>query len=177
MITLKSLLHEWTGESWKACRQWASHKSQFFAGSDGAKITISKSATAFRLKYVGPATGLSIAHATQSTGDTLHQLFNVLICEINPWLATQTLRPKLEDIITTCDGKKGGTYKFNIYVPLISTKSSWQLNHRGSWSGADPGGSGVMGNSPAGATGPVRNVVEVPGHSNITTYFATYKTS
>ena len=180
MIQLKSLLREWTGSNWKACRQWSGHKSQFFAGSEavkGAKITISKSTTSFKLKYSGPATGLSIAHANGDSGDTLHQLFNVLICEINPWLATETLRPNLEDIITTCDGKKGGSYKFNIYVPLTASKSSWQLNHRGSWSGTDPGGAAVMSNSPDGAQGPVKNVTSIPGHSNIFTYFATYKTS
>lgn len=178
MIHLKSLLREWTGAGWKSCTQWSSHKQKFFAGSKdvkGAKITVTKTTTAFKLKYIGPASGISIAHANGDSGDTLHQLFNVLICEINPWLAGRTLKPQIEDIITSCDGKKGGTYTFIMYIPLIASKSSWQLNHRGSWSGSDPGGAAVMANSPAGAEGPARNVTSIPGYSDITTYFATYK--
>ena len=90
MIRLKTLLREWTGETWSSCRQWASHRTRYMSGQEKAVVTIQKSSTMFQLEYVGPSTGISLAHAKGGRGDTLHQLFNIVICEINPWLdATQ----------------------------------------------------------------------------------------
>jgi hypothetical protein len=100
MIKLKPLLCEWTGETWSSCRQWASQRSKYLGSEEGVYVGIELSTTQFQLTYIGPDTGLSLAHANKGTGDTLHQLFNVLICEINPWLADNKIRPNIADIKT-----------------------------------------------------------------------------
>lgn len=172
MIRLKSLLREWTGSSWTSCKQWNSNRADFESGAAGATISINKSPSMFELRYEGPATGISIAHAKGSAGDTLHQLFNVLICEINPWLFDTMYKPIITDIQTSCV-KQDKKYIFTILVPIVESEESWQLNHRGGW-GHDPGANAVKSASPANAAEPVKNVVKVPGSSVITTYFTTY---
>lgn len=134
MIRLKTLLQEWTGETWDSCSQWASHRAEYTSGAKKAVVTFQKSSTMFQLEYVGPSTGISLAHAKGLSGDTLHQLFNILICEMNPWLADVQYKPRLQDIVTRCT-KDGEYYMFLIQVPLEESDRAWQINHRGSWGG------------------------------------------
>lgn len=180
MIRLKRLLQEWTGESWTACRQWKSHREKYVAGTDRVSIEINKG-LAFRITYTGPATGISLSHAEGGSGDTLHQLFNILICEINPWLANKQMKPHLRQIITQCLQLDKTTYKFTIVVPCLPDSEAWQLNHRGGW-GHDPGMSAVVAASPkkAIASGQLETITEytkVPGHRDITTNFSAYPLS
>ena len=176
MIKMKSLLCEWTGESWTSCRQWGAHHSKFMSGEGGAKISISSTSTSFKLSYQGPSSGISIAHANGSSGDTLHQLFNVLICELNPRLAQKNVKPDIDSITSTCT-KSDDKYNMSITVPLMSSDRAWQLNHRGGWRKSDPGDAEVKSLSvynKALREGPARHVTQVPGGNSIYTYFITY---
>lgn len=186
MIRLKQLIAEWTGAQWQACRQWKSHRNQFISGTDRAKITFIKNlGPMFVLKYTGPATGISISHAYGGSGDTLHQMFNVLICEINPWLLEKNYKPKIGEITTRCEKLSDNKYVLIITVPcsyihgpLMGDK--WQLNHRGGW-GHDPGMSAVVNASPkkaitSGLMETVTEYTDVPGHREIITHFASYPT-
>jgi hypothetical protein len=176
MIRLKSLLLEWTGDDWRSCAQWNSHRDKFISGEAGATIKFNKSGTSYGLQYEGPASGISIAHAKRSSGDTLHQLFNVLICEFNPWLADTMYKPIISDIKTSCT-KQGKKYVFTIDVPIVDQSSApytpWQLNHRGGW-GHNPGANAVKNASPDDAEKPVLNIVSIPGYDDINTWFTTY---
>ena len=134
MIKMKPLLCEWTGETWSSCRQWASQRSKYLGSEEGVYVGIELSTTQFQLTYIGPDTGLSLAHANKGTGDTLHQLFNVLICEINPWLADNKIRPNIADIKTQCNAQDK-VFELIIQVPLEPSDRAWQINHRGSWGG------------------------------------------
>jgi hypothetical protein len=176
MIRLKHLLMEdrdWTGDTWKSCKQWDSHKSTFLSGNGPAKISIGVGSTAIELKYEGPGSGISIAHASGGSGDTLHQLFNVIVCELNPKLANTKLKPIIDNISTSCINKKNGNYEMTISIPFESADGPWQINHRGKWSKNDPGPDEVKSNVPEGAE-IARNVTNVPGGNSIYTYFATY---
>jgi len=172
MIRLKSLLFEWEGGSWKSCKQWNSHRDKFISGEAGATIKFNKSSTSYGLRYEGPATGISISHANKSKGDTLHQLFNVLICEFNPWLSGTMYKPIIKDIKTSCT-KQDKTYIFTIDVPIEESDLGWQLNHRGGW-GHNPGKEAVIAASPKNAEKPEINVTSVPGWGNINTWFTVY---
>jgi hypothetical protein len=176
MIRLKHLLMEdrdWTGEAWKSCKQWNSHKGTFLSGAGPAKISIGTGATSIQLKYEGPGSGLSIAHADRGSGDTLHQLFNVIVCELNPKLANVKMKPVIDNISTNCIATSNGNYEMTISIPFESADGPWQLNHRGKWSKNDPGPDEVKANVPEGAE-ISRNVTNVPGGNSIYTYFATY---
>jgi len=175
VIRLKQLLAEWTGESWKSCQQWNSHKTEFLSGEIGAKIKIVKSLSRFTLMYAGPATGISIAHAKGSSGDTLHQLFNVLLCEINPWLANNKVKPQIYKATSTCKKNPDGSYHMVIEMPCVPSDKNWQINHRGGW-GHDPGAKSVVAasNDNEGLEGPSTVVVTIPGNGVITTHFMRY---
>ena len=174
MIRLKTLLREWTGETWSSCRQWASQRSRYLGSEDGVYVGIELTTTQFQLTYVGPDTGISLAHAKGGTGDTLHQLFNVMICEINPWLADNKIRPNIAGITTRCNAREKD-FELIIQVPLEPSDRTWQMNHRGGW-GWDPGIGAVKSASPDSpdiefAT----EITMIPnGGGKITTHFATY---
>ena len=173
MIRLKSLLHEWTGETWSSCRQWASHRTRYMSGQEKAVVTIQKAPSLFQLEYVGPGTGISLAHAKGGAGDTLHQLFNILICEMNPWLDATQYKPRLDDIVTRCT-KDGEYYIFLIQVPIEESDRPWQINHRGGW-GHDPGKGAVKSASPNVPEREIKTeITNIPGSGKITTHFATY---
>ena len=175
MISLKRLLREWMGQGWSSCRQWASQRSQFESGEIGAKIKLVKTASRFTLMYAGPATGISIAHAKGSSGDTLHQLFNVLICEMNPWLAANKVKPQIYKATSTCRKNADGSYHMVIEMPCVPSDKNWQINHRGGW-GHDPGAKSVIAasNDKEGLEGPSTIVVAIPGNGVITTHFARF---
>jgi hypothetical protein len=175
MISLKRLLREWMGQGWSSCRQWASQRSQFESGEIGAKIKLVKTASRFTLMYAGPATGISIAHAKGSSGDTLHQLFNVLICEMNPWLAANKVKPQIYKATSSCRKNTDGSYHMVIEMPCVPSDKNWQINHRGGW-GHDPGAKSVIAasNDNEGLEGPSTIVVAIPGNGVITTHFARF---
>ena len=174
MIRLKHLLAEWTGETWSSCRQWASQRSKYLGSEEGVYVGIELSTTQFQLTYIGPDTGLSLAHANKGTGDTLHQLFNVLICEINPWLADNKIRPNIADIKTQCNAQDK-VFELIIQVPLEPSDRAWQMNHRGGW-GHDPGVGAVKSTSPDTPDREIATeITMIPNvGGTITTHFATY---
>ena len=176
MIRLHDILFETKGDAWESCRQWASHRQKYVSGTEQARVTIDKGRI-FTLKYEGPGRGISLAHADGASGDTLHQLFNILICEINPWLSSNTMKPDLDSIATRCiyDTKKK-TYKLVIIVPCRENKRAWKLNHRGGW-GHDPGMRAVINaspNSPQLETKTEYTTIPHDKHDTITTHFATW---
>ena len=148
MIRLKQLLQEWTGNGWKSCAHWNETGASYWNGEiDPAtkrrrpKITISKSTAEFKLEYKGPASGWAISHADRGSGDTLHQMFNVLVCECNPYLADGGLKPDINNIAVASSVDKS-IYTMTITVPFISesdTAKIWQIDRRGSMGGGDPG--------------------------------------
>ena len=175
MIRLKTLIQEWTGERWSSCAHWNSHKSDFLSGSGKAQVILRKSMSGFMVEYEGPGSGVAMSHAKQSGGDTLHQLFNVMVCELNPYLMAHSLKPVLDQFQSTCTVEEN-RYTFTIQVPLEAAEEPWQINHRGSWSKSDPGESRVKSETPNSKRreGPVRHVSTIPGSNSIYTYLVTY---
>lgn len=163
-----------TGSDWKSCKQWVNSGGLVKWGN---KIQIQRSASNFIITYKGPSYGLSIAHAANGK-DTIHQIFNVLICEINPYLALRKLKPKIDEIDfqTSKDGKD---YFLKINVPLLSSSKTYQLNRRGGW-GHDPGPNKMLDKlkerrqKNKETYGPVRKIIDGP-FGKIREYFITYE--
>lgn len=161
------------GSGWKSCSAW---KSKGGLSKWGDKIKIEKSSSQFKISYKGPSSGLSIAHAANG-GDTIHQLYNVLICEINPFLGQGSMKPDI-DGITTSAGKEGKDFKLSITVPIESSDKTYQLDRRGGW-GHDPGQSKMdekcksVKSKGGDCVGPVRNITQGP-FGKITEYFITH---
>lgn len=161
------------GSGWKSCGAW---KSKGGLSKWGDKIKIEKSSSQFKISYKGPSSGLSIAHAANG-GDTIHQLYNVLICEINPFLGQGKMKPDV-DSITTSSGKDGKDFKLSITVPIESSDKTYQLDRRGGW-GHDPGQSKMdekcksVKAKGGDCVGPVRNIAQGP-FGKITEYFITH---
>ncbi len=175
MIHLKSLIPEWTGEKWSACSHWKSHRAQFLSGASGYAVTIMATDTMFVLQYRGPGSGVAMAHASQGGGDTLHQLWNVLICELNPRLMAKKLKPVIGSISTSCEKVKSD-FVYTIQVPLVADSEPWQINHRGHWGKTDPGAAQVKLAAPKSdrMEGPVRYEDAIPNSNSIYTYVVTY---
>ena len=161
------------GSGWKSCSAW---KSKGGASGWGDKIKVDKSSSQFKVTYKGPSSGLSIAHAANG-GDTIHQLYNVLICEINPFLGQGKMKPNI-DIIRTEGGKNGKDSTLSITVPIEKSDETYQLDRRGGW-GHDPGTSKMSSKcneveSKGGKCfGPVKNILQAP-FGKITEYFITH---
>jgi len=161
------------GSSWKSGAQWLSHRSKFI----GKYINIDISDSNFKLEYNGPGSGISISHANGGSGDTLHQLFNIILFELNPYLVTKTLEPDINNIKTSCEKLPKSGYKLTINIPLRESDGTWQINRRGGW-GHLGGKSDVVSDKPDGAVetkGPVTVVTAVPNNGAITEYFMSYK--
>jgi len=161
------------GSGWKSCKAW---REKGGLSKWGDKIQISKSSSNFTISYKGPSSGLSIAHAAGG-GDTIHQLYNVLICEINPFLSTTKAKPNIKNIQVS-GGKEGGQSTLKISVPLESSDEHYQLDRRGGWN-HDPGSSKMdekckkVKNSGGKCEGSVRNIATGP-FGKITEYFITH---
>jgi len=161
------------GSGWKSCNAW---RAKGALSKWGDKIKIDKSPSQFKISYSGPSSGLSIAHAANG-GDTIHQLYNVLICEMNPFLAQGGMKPKIENI-TTQAGKDGKNSTLSITVPIESTDGTYQIDRRGGWN-HNPGPSKMSSKcssikSKGGECfGPVTNVAQGP-FGKITEYFITH---
>lgn len=155
--------------------QWGSCKS--FRNKGGLSkyddlFDISKSSSNFRISYNGPTSGLNIAHKTNGT-DTIHQVFNVLICEINPWLYNNKLKPDIKNIRFET-GKEGKKSKLSISIPLTKSGRIYQLDRRGGW--GHLGGKDKMDQKCRkmdDCIGPITQVVNGP-FGKITEYFITY---
>ena len=182
MIRLKQLLQEWTGDTWKSCAHWNETGASHWDGEKDTKtnrrrpkITIAKSSAEFKLEYIGPASGWAISHADRSGGDTLHQMFNVMVCECNPYLNNGGLKPDIANIVVASSVDKS-IYTMTITIPLIAELDSdktWQIDRRGSMGGGDPGENVILKhtkNKP-NLQGPVRIQVK-PG--NIVEYVVCY---
>jgi|LauGreDrversion4_2_1035121.scaffolds.fasta_scaffold15526_1 hypothetical protein len=175
MIRLKTMLLEQkaAGSQWHSCKAWKAKGTSYWNGDQGRpKITIEVNDSGFLLKYVGAASGFAISHANDGTGDTLHQAFNVVMCECNPYLIKGGLKPDIENISTN-DTRVDGKHKMNIWIPFIKADGTWQVNRRGGM-GWDPGSKAVIkavGDVP-NLQGPVKVVT-----GSITEYFVTYTIS
>lgn len=114
------------GSQWGSCKSWWKE-----GGMDNWDnyFDIEKSNKEFKISYKGPNTGVSIAHKTGSKGDTLHQVFNVLICEINPFIFESKLKPVIKEI----KFEQTKEFKLIITVPLQESNDVYQLDRRGGW--------------------------------------------
>jgi hypothetical protein len=189
MIRLKSLIIEQVGSQWNSCRAWHSKGgASYWNGSEGRpKIYISINDAGFKLSYTGRGSGYAISHGDNGTGDSLHQAFNVIMCECNPYLMKGNLKPDVNSIDTNCSNKNG-IYNMNIWIPFDTVDSgTWQINRRGGWR-HDPGPSSILSKvkNADNLVGPVRVVVDtrpsdmssIPltdkDKNKISEYFVTY---
>lgn len=162
------------GSSWKSCKAWAS-KGGLTKWGDKVKISASKNQ--FEISYEGPASGLSIAHA-KGGGDTVHQVYNILICELNPYLAQGGMKPDLNGI-TINGGKSVKGASLTINVPLVDAKGVYQIDRRGGWN-HNPGPTKMalkckkLTQEGKICEGPVTKVVTAP-FGKITEYFVTHQ--
>ena len=161
------------GSEWKSCKAW---RSKGGLSSFSEKVNVDKSSSQFKISYNGPSSGLSIAHGANGK-DTIHQLYNILICELNPFLYEGNLKPNIDNIKTE-GGKSGKDSTLTITVPLEDSDETYQLDRRGGW-GHDPGSSKMVNKcaeikSKGGECfGPVKNVLQAR-FGKITEYFITY---
>jgi hypothetical protein len=176
MIRLKSLLFEQAGYNWKSCKAWRNSGGlSYWNGDDGRpKITTKVNGAGFYLKYEGRGLGYAIAHADNSTGDSLHQAFTVVMCECNPYLMKGGLKPDIQNIQTNCS-KKSEIYNLNIWIPFIQMDDAkiYQVARRGGW--GHTGGKSEL-PSPGSLPdyeGPVTIVTDT-GFKPITEYFIAF---
>ncbi|NBO36595.1 hypothetical protein EBU91_03545 [bacterium] len=119
------------GSSWKSCSVW----NRIGKSQHGNKFNFVKSPSLLRISYIGPSYGLLIAHS-QGGKDTMHQFFNVLICEFNPYLALIKAKPLIHDVTyNTWTEKKQNiiNYGLSVTIPLEKSTKSYQLERRGGW--------------------------------------------
>jgi hypothetical protein len=161
------------GSSWKSC---SAYRSNGGLSKWSDKILIDKSPSKFEITYKGPSSGLSIAHATGGK-DTIHQLYNVIICELNPYLSKGGIKPIINRITTKSKSKKN-THLLRVTIPLESESGTWQIDRRGGWN-HDPGSSKMdnkckkVESSGGKCEGPVTDVAE-GDFGKITEYFITH---
>ena len=161
------------GSSWKSC---LAYKLSGGLSKWGDKISINKSPSKFEIAYKGPSSGLNIAHATGGK-DTIHQLYNVIICELNPYLSKGGLKPNIDNI-TTNSKSNGKVHSLKVTIPLKSEDGTWQIDRRGGW-GHDPGSSKMskkcekIESLGGKCEGPVTNVAS-GDFGKITEYFITH---
>jgi hypothetical protein len=166
---------EYVGRQWRSCKAWKSKGTSYWNGSEGRpKIEIKVNDAGFNIHYVGKASGYAISHANNGTGDTLHQVFNIIICECNPYLMKGKLKPDIKSIESSCS-RSNGLYDMNIWIPFNKIEDGiYQINRRGGM-GWDPGASAIK-----AVVGKVKNmegpekVVVKEGGVVITEYFVTY---
>jgi hypothetical protein len=162
------------GSEWRSCKAW---RSKGGMSKYGDKFKIVKNSTGFMIGYNGPSSGLSIAHAGNG-GDTIHQVYNVLICEMNPFLAQGGLKPNINGIKFETAQQRGSS-QLNIYVPITKGDGVWQLDRRGGW-GHDPGSSKMeqkckkITKDGKECIGPVQKIATGP-YGKITEYFVTHQ--
>lgn len=162
------------GSSWRSCKSWFGKGG---LNKWGDRVNISKSKSQFKISYEGPASGVSMAHALGG-GDTIHQVYNILVCEINPFLAQGGMKPNIEGI-SIQGGKTNKGSSISITVPIESTEGVYQLDRRGGWN-HDPGSSKMatkcrkLNKQGKECEGPVTKTVSAP-FGKITEYFVTHQ--
>lgn len=162
------------GSTWKSCKAW--NRSGGLK-KWGDRVNISASNAEFKISYQGPSSGVSMAHAAGG-GDTIHQVYNILICELNPFLAQGGMKPNL-NAITIEGGRNGKISTLSITVPLSSTDGVYQIDRRGGWN-HDPGSSKMankcrkLKKQGKICEGPVTKIVSAP-YGKITEYFVTHQ--
>lgn len=173
-VSIQPTSSEIVGSKWGSCKSFR-NKGGLSKYDD--LFDISKSSSNFKISYTGPASGLNIAHKTNGT-DTIHQVFNVLICEINPWLYNNKLKPDIKNIRFET-GKEGKNSKLTISIPLSKSNRIYQLDRRGGW--GHLGGKSNMDQKCSkidDCIGPITHVVDGPfgngPFGKITEYFITY---
>lgn len=171
MIKLKLLLEQLAvGSQWHSCKAWKLKGTSYWNGDEGRpKITVTVNDSGFHLRYIGAASGYAISHGKDGTGDSLHQAFNVVMCECNPYLLKGGLKPNIENIETN-HSVSAGKHTMNIWIPFIDTDGVWQINRRGGM-GWDPGPGKIL-----GIIGKVDNLIGpiTVKVASITEYFVTY---
>jgi hypothetical protein len=159
------------GTDWDSCRRY---KNKGGLSNFSKYLKIDKNSSRFQLTYEGPASGIDICHASGGS-DTLHQAFNVLVCEINPYLYDNMLKPNIQKVEFEIY-KKEKNYKLVITVPLEKAEKVFQLNRRGGWGHKD--GKSTMENEckkNSDCEGPKTYTIRVPETSkDITEYFISY---
>lgn len=179
MIRLKSLLFEQAGYNWNSCKAWRNSGglSYWNGEDDRPKITTKVNDAGFYLQYEGRGKGYAIAHADNSTGDSLHQAFTVVMCECNPYLMKGGLKPDVNNIQTNCslESVQPDIYNLNIWIPFIKMDDAkiYQVARRGGW-----GHTGGKSKLPAPGSlpdyeGPI-TIVTSTGRGNITEYFIAF---
>jgi hypothetical protein len=162
------------GSGWKSCKAWKANGS---LNKWGDKIKIDESSSQFKISYTGPSSGLSIAHAANGR-DTIHQLYNVLICEMNPFLAKGGMKPNIDGISAQGGKNSDGKSTLTITVPIEKSDETYQIDRRGGW-GHDPGASKMSNKCSeikgkgGKCFGPVKKVVDAK-FGKITEYFITH---
>ncbi len=179
MIRLKHLITEQTpiGSGWNACKRWkSSGGTSYWNGEDGRpEIFIEYANNEFLFAYTGK-NGYVIATPENQT-DSLHQLFNIILCEMNPILIKGGLKPDIKSITANCTYfKEERVYDLNVSIPLIEVDANlkYQIDRRGGW-----GHTGGKSDLPKAATrknyeGPHTVVINDGNGRNITEYFVTY---
>ena len=163
-----------TGSSWSSCKMWKG-KGGISGNSD--KVSTSSSSQGFTISYNGPASGLVLAHSGNGK-DTIHQLYNILICEINPYLAQGGMKPDIDNI-TFDTGSDGKNSKLTISVPFIKSNGIYQIDRRGGWM-HDPGGAKMatkcqkINKEGKECYGPIKKIATGP-FGKITEHFITYQ--
>lgn len=161
------------GNSWNSCKAW---RGKGGLAKWGQYIDINKSSSQFIISYEGPSSGISIAHA-KGGSDTIHQVYNVLICELNPYLANGGMRPDIENISIT-SGSNGKNQKISITVPLMESVNTYQIDRRGGWN-HNPGNTlmkhkcNKINKDGGRCYGPVQKIV-TGDFGKITEYFITH---
>jgi hypothetical protein len=158
---------------------WQSNRSKFI----GKYININRSNSNFKVTYTGPASGMVMSHAQNSSGDTAHQTLNVVMHELNPYLSVRRLRPVIDNISMDVNTINGVTTVI-VNVPLEQSDSPWQIIRRGGWGHtALDGLANLTSLSVPGAVekeGPVKKVANIKQNgktsgTNLTEYFMAYK--
>jgi hypothetical protein len=137
-------------------------------------VKIDKSNSNFTVNYKGPSSGKDICHASNGK-DTLHQIFSLLICEINPYLYDEMLKPNINKITVNVSKKTKQEYSLSIDVPLEKSDIVYQLNRRGGWGHKD--GKDIMSREcekNLNCEGPKTYVFKIEGLNDITEYFISY---
>ena len=175
---MKHLLAEQSavGSAWKSCRTWKSKGgTAYWDGIDGKPmIEINQTDSEFYFYYYGPASGYVIA-TPGNERDSIHQLFNVIVCEMNPVLITGGKKPIIDNIRSN-GYIQGKDWELHVRIPLEDCDPTlkYQINRRGGW-GHDPGSNSILSSVKGSPNleGPVKIVTNI-GSDKITEYFVTY---
>ena len=117
---------------WGSCRNFDKNKNSDYI-KNNLTVTFGNE---FQITWTGKFSGIQLAPADTQT-DTVHQLYNILICELNPYLIESGKKPLINKI-TSKKIKVGDKTAAQITVPLEDGGDYlWQINRRGGWGHTD----------------------------------------